>query len=595
MNKEIKLLLLFFCFSQAFGQTLGNNKIYGSQAISALKEPLIAKKRHSIPESRPSADIENTQQRKPKKQTKKKAKDNRPNKQHKKVTHNVVMPDAFDERLSINYTNWHPKREFRGIWLATVENIDWPTRGNVDSDSQKQELVKILDIHQRNGINAILLQVRPAADAFYAKGQEPWSRFLTGQQGKAPNPFYDPLEFAIKAAHDRGMELHAWFNPYRATVDLIDAHTSMEHITKQSPDWFCTYGGKKLFNPGLPEVQSYIIKVIMNVVRNYDIDGVHFDDYFYPYPETAPFNADEPAFHKYGTDCNSIEDWRRRNVDTLIHRLSDSIHVAKKYVKFGISPFGIWRNLSQDPGGSETNGFDGYSKLYGDARKWVKSGWVDYINPQIYFPFFYKAAAYEKLVDWWAGNGFNRHVYIGIGAYRANERKHGWANRRQIPNQIRYFREKEHVEGSVFFSSKSLTNNLAGLADSLRNDFFRYQALPPTMPWLDNIPPNTPINVQVSLDNNQTAAALSWTAPSPAADNEKAYGYVIYRSEDKQTSHSSSRNILKILLSPSETSFTDETILPNRRYYYIVTALDRLKNESEPSERVSIIKNTRNK
>lgn len=588
MNKEIKLLLLLLCFSQAFGRTPTKTDIHYSRTINSRKDPLMAKLAHSI------TDIQNVQQKKPKKQTQKKVRSNKSSRPHKKVIHKVVISDAFQEQLPINYTNWHPKREFRGIWLATVENIDWPTRGNIDSESQKEELIKILDMQQRNGINAILLQVRPAADAFYAKGQEPWSRFLTGQQGKAPNPFYDPLEFAIKAAHDRGMELHAWFNPYRATVDLIDAHTSIEHITKQNPDWFCTYGGKKLFNPGLPEVQSYIIKVIMNVVRNYDIDGVHFDDYFYPYPETTPFNADEQAFNKYGTDCNSIEDWRRRNVDTLIHRLSDSIHLAKKYVKFGISPFGIWRNLSQDPDGSETNGFDGYSKLYGDARKWVKSGWVDYINPQIYFPFFYKAAAYEKLVDWWANNGFNRHVYIGIGAYRANERKHGWANHRQIPNQIRYFREKEHVAGGVFFSSKSLTNNLAGLSDSLRNDFFRYQALPPTMPWLDNIPPNAPTNLQVNLDNNQTAT-LNWTAPSPAADNEKAYGYVIYRSEDKQYSHSSSRNILKILLAPSETSYTDATILPNQRYYYMVTALDRLKNESEPSERISIIKSTRNR
>ncbi|WP_460880133.1 glycoside hydrolase family 10 protein [Pontibacter rugosus] len=405
------------------------------------------------------------------------------------------------ERNTIN-----PKREFRGVWIATVENIDWPSRpvGRVNSDEQKQEFIQILDEHQRTGINAVMLQVRPSTDAFYAKSSELWSRFLTGKQGLAPDPFYDPLEFAIEEAHKRGMELHAWFNPYRASNNLIDSLISQDHITRTRPEWFFTYGGKQYFNPGLPEVREYITGVIMGVVRNYDIDGVHFDDYFYPYPgkESLP---DSITYAKYGSAFDSIDDWRRNNVDVLIQTLSDSIHAEKRYVKFGISPFGIWRNKVQDPAGSESNGLSGYSALYADARKWVQEGWIDYVNPQVYFPFNYKPAPYEKLVDWWSANAFGRHVYVGQGVYRAMEDREGWRERQQLPNQMRYLRENPKVQGSVFFSSKSLTNNLAGFRDSLQHAFYRYPTLQPQMRWLDNVPPTSP----VALRKQKSCCSLS--------------------------------------------------------------------------------------
>lgn len=513
---------------------------------------------------------------------------------NKKITILLILLIGFSKTFAQIQSN--PKREFRGVWVATVANIDWPSKKNFDTEIQKQEFIQILDAHQKNGINAILLQVRPAADAFYAKSRELWSRYLTGTQGKSPYPYYDPLEFAIKEAHQRGIELHAWFNPYRATFDLVDANTSSKHITKQKPNWFFTYGGKKLFNPGIPEVQSYIIQVIMDVVKNYDIDGVHFDDYFYPYPEKNQFLHDEKTYKKYGAGFNSIEDWRRHNVDTLMHRLSDSIHIAKKYLKFGISPFGIWRNIFQDPNGSETNGFDGYSRLYADARKWVESGWVDYINPQIYFPFYYKAAAYEKLTDWWSKNTFNRHLYIGLAAYRSEEKKGGWLDRQQIPNQIRYLRNNPQVKGSVFFSSKSLLNNLAGVGDSIRENFYRYPALTPTMPWLDNIPPNPPQNLRVELVKiheedriDHFMPLLEWSTPLKGVDNEMAYGYIIYRfDEDEEINTYAPKNILKILFNASQASFSDNTALPNRKYKYMITAIDRLKNESSHSNIVSV-------
>lgn len=483
--------------------------------------------------------------------------------------------------------NSSPKREFRGVWVATVANIDWPSKPGLSTEAQKSELIRILDDHQKSGINAIMLQIRPATDAFYGKGRELWSRFLTSTQGKAPDPYYDPLDFAIVEAHKRGMELHAWFNPYRATFNLIESQTSPEHITRQKPEWFFTYGGKKLFNPGIPEVREYIVSVIMDVVRNYDIDGVHFDDYFYPYPESNQSFRDQETFYKYGSEFKTIEDWRRNNVDTLIHVLSDSIHTEKKYVKFGISPFGIWRNLSQDPNGSESTGFDGYSKLYANARKWVKSGWLDYINPQIYFPFYYSVAPYEKLVDWWSNNTFGKHLYVGQGAYRAMENRAGWSNRRQIPDQINYLRENKRVQGSVFFSSKSLTDNLAGINDSLRDDFYHYPALQPSMIWLDSIDPNPPAELLARLETK--GVILNWKAPSEASDGQFAYGYVIYRFEQGENIDTERADrIIKISFDASTTSFRDNAVSADHTYTYIVRAIDRLKNESPNSNPVSV-------
>lgn len=479
----------------------------------------------------------------------------------------------------------HPKREFRGVWIATVANIDWPSRPGLSSERQKKELTEILDEHQKNGINAVMLQVRPASDAFYGKGREPWSRFITGKQGVPPSPYYDPLEFALKEAHKRGMELHAWFNPYRASTTLSASDFASDHITKKHPEWFFTYAGKKLFNPGLPEVRDYIIQVIMDVVRNYDIDGVHFDDYFYPYPERNQSITDGETFSKYGSGFNNISDWRRHNVDTLIHCLSDSIHAVKKYVKFGISPFGIWRNHSQDAEGSETSGLDSYGTLFADSRNWVRKGWLDYINPQVYFPFYYRAAAFEKLVDWWSNNTYGRHLYIGHAAYRAIERRPGWNDWRQLPDQIRYTRQNSRVQGSVFFSSRSVTNNFAGLQDSLRQNFYKYPALPPQMLWLDGIPPQAPLNLQVDASGRKVT--LKWNEPLKARDGETAYGYVVYRFKSDQTINVDDATAIRKISYENIPMFTEEVNDPGT-YFYVVTAIDRLKNESVPSNHVMI-------
>lgn len=481
-----------------------------------------------------------------------------------------------------------PKREFRGVWIATVANIDWPTKGVWDVNKQKKDLLTILDEHKRQGLNAVVFQIRPAADALYANSGEPWSQWLTGIQGKAPNEIFDPLAFAIEESHKRGMELHAWFNPYRATFDgTSPIHQS--HITKQKPEWFFAYGGKKLFDPGIPAVREYITQVILNVVKNYDIDGVHFDDYFYPYAIKGQVINDALSFKNYNDhNIASLADWRRDNVDRLMKMVSDSIKHYKSYVKFGISPFGIWQNRRQNVEGSETNGGDSYHGLFADSRKWVKEGWVDYINPQIYWSFESGPAPYAKLVDWWSNNAYGRHLYIGHGAYRINDLKDlAWRNPNQIPNQIVYNRQNPRVQGSIYFSSKSLTSNRLGVADSLSTNYYKSPALPPVMLWIDSVAPNNPQNL-LAL-NTGKSVVLSWKQPLPARDKEPAYGYVIYRFENGETINTEKASSIKNIYFSDITSWEDKDIKPGNSYTYVVTALDRMKNESEYAIPATII------
>lgn len=481
----------------------------------------------------------------------------------------------------------YPKREFRGVWIASVVNIDWPSKAGLSTQEQKQELITLLNKHQQQGINAIMFQVRPATDALYAKSKEPWSQWLTGTQGQAPTPFYDPLDFAIQECHKRGMEIHAWFNPYRAVFDNARSSVVADHITKQKPKWFFNYSGKKHFNPGIPEVRNYITDIILNVVNHYDIDGVHFDDYFYPYGEKGQFIDDAESFKRHNNGIKDIKDWRRNNVDLLIKMINDSVHHHKKHMKFGVSPFGIWKNIGQDPEGSQTRGGDSYYGIFADSRKWVKEGWVDYINPQIYWSFTTAAAPYGNLVDWWSNNTYGRHLYIGHGAYRINDPKDaGWKNPNQIPSQIIYNRLNSRVQGSVYFSSKSLTSNRMGIADTLSSNYYKYPALPPVMLWLDSIAPNPPQNLlAIQTENN---VLLSWKMPLEAKDGDKAYGFVVYRFDEGKPINIDDAAAIKNIYYGDITSWEDTSIEKGKTYTYIVTALDRLKNESERSIPVTL-------
>lgn len=376
------------------------------------------------------------------------------------------------------------RQEFRGVWIATVDNIDWPQRGDVNSASQKAEFIRQLDMHQRNGMNAVIVQVRPSADAFYPSTYEPWSQWLTGTQGRPPSPYYDPLQFMIAEAHKRGMEFHAWLNPYRANFNIRSASIAPNHITRIHPEWFLTYGDKKYFDPSNRDAQQFVVDVVSDIVRRYDIDAIHMDDYFYPYRIAGKEFPDAASYIRSGTSL-SKDDWRRSNVDTIIQKLSVAIKAEKPYCKFGISPFCVWRNKDKDPEGSDTQaGQTNYDDLYADILLWLKKEWIDYVAPQLYLEIGHDKVAYEKALDWWSKHSYGRHVYIGHGIYRSFERSAAWKNPKELPNQIKLLRTYPEVQGSIYFSSKTFDRNPNGWNDSLRNNYYRLPATIPNMNWL---------------------------------------------------------------------------------------------------------------
>ncbi len=387
-----------------------------------------------------------------------------------------------------------PQYEFRAVWIATVENIDWPSKKGLPSDQQKAEFIKILDMHKRNGMNAVIMQIRPVTDAFYPSQYEPWSEYLTGQQGKPPSPYYDPLEFMIKETHKRGMEFHAWINPYRAVFNVNTSSISPTHVSKLFPQLFLTYGGKKYFDPGMPEAREHVNRVVKDIVERYNVDAIHFDDYFYPYRIAGQEFPDYASFTKYGNGLNK-EDWRRSNVDTIIKMLHQTISSVNPRVKFGISPFGVWRNKKSDMRGSNTTaGQTNYDDLYADILLWLQKGWIDYVAPQLYWEIGHKVVDYNTLLDWWSQYNFNRQVFIGHGIYRTLEARTGaWKNRNEIPNQIKALRANPNVQGSIYFSSKTFASNPNGWSDSLRNNYYKYPALVPPMKWIDSIAPLKPL------------------------------------------------------------------------------------------------------
>ncbi|MEM8567224.1 MAG: family 10 glycosylhydrolase [Bacteroidota bacterium] len=381
----------------------------------------------------------------------------------------------------------YPKREFRGVWIATVVNIDWPSQNSLGTQKQQEEFIKILEKYGALNFNAVIVQVRAAGDAFYPSSYEPWSKYLTGKEGKTPEPFYDPLKWMIKESHKRGFEFHAWFNPYRATFNLDTASLASNHAFNTHRDWMIRYGKRFYFNPGLPEVIEYTTSVIMEVVNNYDIDAVHFDDYFYPYKIEGEIFQDSKTFADYGVGIEDIEDWRRANVDSLVATISDSIRSLKPWVQFGISPFGVWRNSSVDPNGSDTRaGQTTYDDLYADPLKWAKYRWVDYLVPQLYWSMDHPLASHRKLVRWWADQELDCHLYVGHGMYKVkNNSDKAWNKYGEIPKQIDLVRATPEINGSVFFSAKSLLNRHERLNRLLSKKGYKYSALPPHVPFVD--------------------------------------------------------------------------------------------------------------
>jgi uncharacterized lipoprotein YddW (UPF0748 family) len=373
----------------------------------------------------------------------------------------VSSAAASYERSNIVPPN--PPREFRGVWIATVANIDWPSKPGLSTAEQKKELLALLDRAVQLKLNAVIFQVRPACDAMYLSKIEPWSEYLTGAMGKAPEPFYDPLAFAIEQAHVRGLELHAWFNPYRAHHPKSWSQISANHISRTHPNLVRSYGKFLWLDPGERDVQDYSLSVIMDVVKRYDVDGVHFDDYFYPDRDDSAATTDFPdeqSWKKFGEHSGlSRDDWRRANVNSFVERVYRSIKTAKPWVKFGISPRGIWR-----PGNPpQIKGKDATATIFADSRKWLTNGWVDYLAPQLYWPIDQRDQSFPVLLDWWTKqNVKNRTVLAGLAAYNAGK----W-NPEEIPNQIRVTRKQSGADGYILYSMKSLITNPA-LFEKLR-------------------------------------------------------------------------------------------------------------------------------
>lgn len=386
-------------------------------------------------------------------------------------------------------------REFRGVWVATVRNIDWPSRPALTADQQRAELVDILDRAAGLGFNAVVLQVRPAADAVYRSDLEPWSVLLTGQQGTDPG--YDPLEFAVMEAHARGLELHAWINPFRAGNAADTAQLAPTHLWNTRRELVRVYGAQLWMDPGEPEAREHSLRVVTDIVRRYDVDAVHMDDYFYPYPVrdsarggNVPF-PDSASFARHG-GALTLNDWRRQNIDQFVERMYRESHAIKPMVKVGISPFGIWR-----PGNPPSvAGFDAYDQIYADAKKWLQEGWVDYFTPQLYWAISAPQQSFPALLDWWIGeNTRRRHIWPGMASYRAGSRASNGFALTEIAEQIRIVRARQAPAGHIMFNGTT-TLKRPEFAATIR-PLFATRALTPAYPWLDSLPPAPPATIVV--------------------------------------------------------------------------------------------------
>ena len=467
----------------------------------------------------------------------------------------------------------YPKREFRAAW---IQSVNGQFRG-MPTEKLKQNLIGQLNSLQKAGINAIIFQVRPEADALYASRLEPWSRFLTGVQGKAPEPYWDPMQFMIDECHKRGMEFHAWINPYR-TKTTLKSELAPNHVYNIHPEWFGTYGDQLYFDPALPESRRHICMVVSDIVSRYDVDAIHMDDYFYPYPIKGKDFPDDASFARFGGGFSNKGDWRRSNVNVLIKKLHETIREIKPWVKFGVSPFGIYRNESSDPLGSKTKGLQNYDDLYADVLLWAREGWIDYNIPQIYWHIGHPVADYETLVKWWARNTENRPLFIGqsvMNTVQNADPKNPSIN--QLPRKMALQRAYQTIGGSCQWPASAVVENAGKYRDALIAEYHKYPALPPVFDFMDNEAPAKVRKMKPVW--TEDGYILFWTAPKYKEEMNRAVQYVVYRFNDKEKVNIDDPSHIVAITRDNFYKLPYED--GKTKYRYVVTALDRLHNESK--------------
>ncbi len=473
-----------------------------------------------------------------------------------------------------------PKREFRGAWLHIIGQSQYQ---NKTTEQNKAYISDQLDKLQEAGCNAVIFQVRPTADAMYKSDLEPWTCWLTGKRGKAPNPMWDPMQYALDEAHRRGMEFHAWLNPYRVTSSPKEVLPA-DHIVNRFPERFVKFDGKIFFDPAYQENRDFICEVVEDITRRYDVDAIHIDDYFYPYPANGKrFEGDDASYRKFGNGM-ARNDWRRHNVDLLIEQLYGTIKETKPWVRFGVSPFGIWRNKNTDPRGSESSGLQNYDDLYADVILWAEKGWVDYLVPQLYWTLDMKAAPSRKLAKWWNDNvpqGVD--LYTGWDVQRTmSNADPGAGDKNELATKVRLSRELPNVKGNVWWHGYWVTDNLKGVADSLANRHQRTLALPPS--WGDkNIRPDAPHGL--TYETKDGLAIISWDPPVKGEHHSEkdVIRYAVYEFFPGETPDIENTEAL-ISISPVNALAVGEADGSLKGNTYLVTALDRMNRESAPAK-----------
>ena len=487
----------------------------------------------------------------------------------------VLMMGACKSMKTVEAASSPSKREFRGAWIQAV-NGQWIGMSTVQ---MQKTLSYQLDELAKDGVNAIIFQVRPECDALYKSDIEPWSRFLTGEQGKPPSPYWDPLQWMIDECHKRGMELHAWINPYRAKTKTTN-ELAQNHIAKRKPNMCFEYDGLVLLNPGNPEAMNYICSVVDDIVKRYDIDGLHIDDYFYPYPVAGITINDDSEFQRFNKGMfTSKDDWRRDNVNVFIKQLAKTIHDRKPWVKFGVSPFGIYRNSKSDPKvGSATNGTQNYDDLYADVLLWVNNGWVDYCVPQLYWEIGNKAADYKTLINWWNKHAANRPLYIGEDVERTVKYPDpDNPNVHQMGAKYKLHKQMPNVSGTVLWYAKATVDNVGNYGTNLRNNIWKNKALQPLMPFIDDKAPGVPKKVKKVMTDD--GYVLFWTSPKGQGWKDKAEKYVVYSFDDGEKINLADPSKIVAVTTNNFYKLPDKG--GNTKCVYVVTALDRMGNESK--------------